>query len=68
MAHAPVTTVPMKKIVQEGTVGFRDGRPILEVVVLDEDIGYARIGKPAIPVDLSGKRVRLTIEEPEDAS
>lgn len=68
MPNTPGTTGTMEKIVQEGTVGFREGRPILENVVPDEDIGYCSIGRTLVPYDLKGKRVRVTIEILEDAS
>jgi hypothetical protein len=57
-----------EKFVQEGTLGFRSGTPIIEHVEIDPDLGPLQMGKSAIPYELKGKRVRVTIEVLGDES
>ena len=55
-------------IVKEGVVGFRHGTAILETVEHDEHLGEYRMGVGIVPLELRGKRVRVTIEVLEDPS
>lgn len=64
------TIEPYEKrvIVKEGVVSRRWGTAVMEEVEHHEELGEFTTGMPIIPIDLTGKRVRVTIEVLEEPS